>query len=52
MFKNNWTRDEALTFLRTKRPEARPNPAFMQRLLEWQRALQGQPTEKEPASRN
>ena len=36
MFKNRWTRDEALEFVRSKREIARPNPAFMERLLEWE----------------
>lgn len=38
MKKNNWTRDEALAFVRKSRPEARPNPAFMELLLEWEKA--------------
>jgi Dual specificity phosphatase, catalytic domain len=37
MFKNNWTRDEALAFLRTKRPQVNPNPAFMELLKQWER---------------
>jgi len=40
MSKNHWTRDRALEFVRSKRPETRPNPAFMQRLLEWERVLE------------
>jgi hypothetical protein len=39
MFKHHWTRDEALEFVRSKRPMVRPNPAFMERLLEWERDL-------------
>jgi hypothetical protein len=39
MQKNHWPRDEALAFIRTKRPEARPNPAFMKLLLDWQSEL-------------
>jgi hypothetical protein len=35
MAKNGWTRDEALAFVRAKRPQARPNPAFLDRLLDW-----------------
>jgi len=34
MKKNDWTRDEALAFVRKTRPEANPNRAFMARLLE------------------
>jgi hypothetical protein len=36
MRKNNWTRDEALAFVRSKRPIVRPNPAFLRLLLEWE----------------
>src|SRR5437762_7166748 len=39
MFKNKWTRDEALAFVRTRRDVVRPNSAFMERLLEWEREL-------------
>jgi hypothetical protein len=42
MHKNHWTRDEALAFVRTKRPMTRPNPAFMRRLLEWEGMLKGE----------
>ena len=50
MFKYNWPRDQALAFVRSKRPQTRPNPAFMERLAEWERFLQersaGQPAEE------
>jgi hypothetical protein len=36
MFKNNWTRDEALAFVRSKRTVVNPNPAFMDLLEEWE----------------
>jgi hypothetical protein len=39
MAKNGWTRDEAVRFVQSKRPITRPNPAFMQLLLDWERAL-------------
>ena len=39
MSRNRWTRDEALSFLREKRPQVRPNPAFMELLSEWERHL-------------
>jgi hypothetical protein len=45
MFKNRWGRDEALAFVRSKRPEVRPNPAFMRRLLEWEDVLKGRSSE-------
>jgi hypothetical protein len=43
MRKNNWTRDEALVFVRARRPITRPNPAFMRLLLEWERVIKGEP---------
>jgi Dual specificity phosphatase, catalytic domain len=49
MFKNHWTRDEALEFVRSKRPATRPNPAFMELLGEWEQALKEQPAKGEPA---
>jgi len=39
MYKNRWPVEEALTFIRTKRPEVRPNPAFKKLLSDWQRDL-------------
>jgi protein-tyrosine phosphatase len=39
LHKNRWSRDEALEFVRAKRPIVRPNPAFMKRLLEWERVV-------------
>jgi hypothetical protein len=39
MMKNGWSRDRALEFVRAGRPIARPNPAFMRLLLEWERAV-------------
>jgi protein-tyrosine phosphatase len=39
MSHHGWTRDEALAFVRSKRSVVRPNPAFMQLLLEWERLL-------------
>src|SRR6202011_4872495 len=43
MSKNHWTRDQALAFVRTRRPITRPNPAFMQRLLEWEQVVKEGP---------
>lgn len=34
-----WSRDQAIEFLRSRRPSARPNPAFMQLLLDWEESL-------------
>jgi hypothetical protein len=42
MLKHHWTRDEALAFVRSQRPVTRPNPAFMELLLEWERVVKGQ----------
>ena len=39
MFKHRWTRDEALAFVRTRRPVVNPNPAFMRLLLEWEQLV-------------
>jgi hypothetical protein len=41
MQKRGWSRDEALAFVRLTRPGVRPNPAFMDRLAEWERHLAG-----------
>ena len=41
MRREGWPRDHALEFLRSRRPEIRPNPAFMALLLEWEGSLQG-----------
>jgi hypothetical protein len=46
MFENNWTRDEALAFLRSKRPQVNPNPAFMELLREWERQIRHAPQAK------
>lgn len=43
MRKNNWTCDEALAFVRSKRSIIRPNPVFIQLLREWQRVVKGLP---------
>ena len=34
-----WTRDEALEFIRTMRPQVRPNPAFTPLLKQWEAEL-------------
>jgi hypothetical protein len=39
MHKHGWTRDEAVAFIRERRPQMRPNPAFMKLLSEWERML-------------
>jgi hypothetical protein len=40
MSEHGWGRDRALGFVRARRPQVRPNPAFLQRLAEWEEALQ------------
>ena len=39
MSRHRWTRDEAIAYLRERRPQVRPNPAFMDLLSEWERHL-------------
>ena len=39
MRRERWSRDQALDFLRQHRPSVRPNPAFMQLLVDWERSL-------------
>jgi hypothetical protein len=39
MAEKSWTRDQALAFIREQRPQVNPNPAFMDRLLEWERVV-------------
>jgi hypothetical protein len=41
MRRERWSRDQALEFLRSRRTEVRPNPAFMLLLVEWERSLEG-----------
>lgn len=36
---HGWSRDDALAFVRTRRPQARPNSAFMELLAEWEQRL-------------
>jgi hypothetical protein len=38
MWRNHWTRDQALAFLRTTRPIVSPNSAFMDLLTEWEQS--------------
>ncbi len=39
MWRNNWSRDRALHFVRSRRSKVRPNSAFMELLLEWEQYL-------------
>jgi|GEM_PF-6502904 len=41
MRREGWSRDQALEFLRSRRPEVRPNPVFMLLLLKWEHSLDG-----------
>ena len=36
MRREGWSRDQALDYLRARRPGVRPNPVFMQLLAEWE----------------
>ncbi|MFO0825476.1 MAG: dual specificity protein phosphatase [Gemmataceae bacterium] len=42
MARDGRSRDETLAAIRTHRPHVRPNPAFMELLLEWERALKAE----------
>ncbi len=42
MARDRLTRDQAIEFVRAKRPELRPNRAFMELLIEWEQALKGE----------
>jgi hypothetical protein len=42
MARDGLTRDQALALIRTRRPMVRPNPAFMNLLLEWQEVVKKQ----------
>jgi hypothetical protein len=39
MFKNRWPRDQALEYVRSRRPITRPNPTFMELLAEWEKVV-------------
>ena len=43
MWRNHWTRDQALAYLRTTRPIVSPNNAFMDLLTEWEQSLRANP---------
>jgi protein-tyrosine phosphatase len=39
MYRHGWGRDEALEFVKSKRPIVRPHQAFLERLAEWEQVL-------------
>lgn len=39
MYEHGWTRDDALAFAQTKRPQLQPNLIMMRLLAEWEREL-------------
>jgi protein-tyrosine phosphatase len=39
MAREGWSREETMAFVRERRTGLRPNPAFRELLLEWQRSL-------------
>jgi Dual specificity phosphatase, catalytic domain len=43
MAEHQWTRDQALAFIRSKRTVVRPSPPYMQLLLEWEEGLKAKP---------
>ena len=48
MADRGWGREDALAFLRSKRPGVRPNPAFLALLAEWEQALKDPPALAQP----
>jgi hypothetical protein len=40
MARHGWGRDQALAFVRSKRPQVYPNPALMRLLDDWEKTLQ------------
>jgi hypothetical protein len=48
MARDRRTRDEALAYVRERRPAVRPNPAFLQLLLEWEEELKTRPVGDRP----
>jgi hypothetical protein len=43
MFHNDWTAEQALAFVKVRRPIVRPNPAFLRLLSQWQQRLETGP---------
>ena len=41
MYAHRWSRDRALAFVQSKRPQVQPNPQLMRLLAEWEEALKG-----------
>jgi Dual specificity phosphatase, catalytic domain len=39
MYEHSWTRDQALAFAQSKRPQIQPNPILMRFLADWEQAL-------------
>lgn len=39
MYEHDWDREQALAFVRSRRPEVQPNPSMMRFLAEWERDL-------------
>jgi protein-tyrosine phosphatase len=50
MAREGWSRDEAVAFVRSRRPGLRPNPAFMKLLLEWEQSLEAGGRAAEPGA--
>jgi protein-tyrosine phosphatase len=40
MHRRGWTRDQALDFVRSQRPDVQPNDSYMRLLLEWEKDVQ------------
>jgi len=52
MHERNWTRDQALASVRSKRPGVWPNPAFMPLLTEWEQVLKDPSRRKADSSQD
>jgi hypothetical protein len=48
MYEHGWDRDQALAFVRDRRPQIQPNPMLMRLLADWEQALKEQPADPEP----
>jgi hypothetical protein len=43
MYEHGWTRDQALRFAQSKRPQIQPNPTLMRLLDDWERHVANKP---------
>src|SRR5262249_30595723 len=50
MARHGWGVGEALAFVRSRRPQARPNPAFLELLAEWEKVTVPPRPDRRPAA--